>query len=140
MAVRAAVTHPAARIRGVAAGPQAATLPVLVRAAITRPAAVLLLVPSLARPAIDTSVTEPDASMIPAPCDQSGQPRRAVRPVQIEARPASRTPGAVPPATAGAGLVVGAVRGVAPSGMSGRSYVLVRTVNGGTRSILSLLR
>ena len=139
MARRAAATHPATRTAGIATGLPAATLTALAGAANTRPPCVLPLVPSLARPATDIPVNEPDAAQTPAPCRQLAPACRALRPALTVVRPASCCRDAVRPATGICGAAVCVVPGSVRSGLAGCSLVPVRTVTG-TRSPLDRFR
>ena len=139
MAVRAAATHPATRTPGAATGLAAATLTALAGAANTCPSAVLPPVPSLARPATDTPVNEPDAAQTSASCRQHGPARGVLRRAPVQELSASCCRATVRPATGTCGLAVCVVPGSARSGVVGCSLVPVRTVTG-TRSRLDRFR
>ena len=140
MARRAAATHPATRTPGAAAGLPAATLTALAGAVNTRLSAVLPPVRSLARPATDIYVTEPDAAQTLASCRQLVPVCRAFHPAPSLARSAFRRLVTVRPATGTSpGSAVCVVSGFARSGLAGCSTVPVRTVTG-TRSLLDWFR
>jgi hypothetical protein len=105
-----------------------------------RPSAGRPLVPVLARPAADFSVTGPDAA-------QNTAPSMPPTPTGRTLRPACYGPLPVPGAPIGAGFLTSvplvcsgsAGRGTFSTGMLGRSIIPVRSVNG-TRRTRGVLR
>ena len=131
MACRAAATCRTLLGSGAAACPAAAPLPAAVAAGNSRPCAGRRLVPSLARPATDFSVTEPDAALTLTPCRQLSATRRAVPTPSDRTRPASGAPfgtGTRTPAPWAWFVLAG--RGTFSTGTVGCSAVPVRSVNG----------
>jgi hypothetical protein len=140
MALRAATHRPATPQLGAVAGRSAAPQNAPARAATLGRSAGLLRVPSLACPAADNPVTEPDAATTHALRCLPVTTGRALRRAQTRKLPVSGVPTlAVPRVLVPLVWTVRAVRGAASNGTVGRS-ISVLTASAGTRSRLDRLR